>query len=403
MPTILTVVGLVLLCVNPDITQGHDNMNILLNTALCLSPAVLLLKSCRVLIPKVDIPFGCVVLCVMALPFFFHFETVRLSTMLFLCAYCVYIMMLARLVRVAKIDAATYCRVIRWTVYAYTFLLVIQQICVLMDWPVIMRSIPYQDPYKLNSLMAEPSQTTLVLGVLMYFYTQVLSAQSSGYGLHNSFKTTPLLWICYIWTIATTHNASAFVLGPLCLLPFINRGNWPRYLIAAVIVALGVWLIPDGKFLGMDRVRSFTTALPTLDESRMLKADTSISMRIIPTLHGAGMIDPGNRDTYVGHGVDAERRDTPEAPCGERRTGSTGFFNLWYNYGIPAALAFWIGIGILTLIKGRPITLLTFLLAMILSGDYNVQFIWMVLAFSMVYKYSICGRMRLLETVKKHG
>lgn len=378
-------------------------MNMLLNAALCISPAVLLLKAGRVLIPKVDIPFGCMILCVLLFPSVFHNDSVRLSTMLFLCAYCVYIMMLARLVRVAKIDSATFLRVIRWVVYVYSVVLVIQQICVLMGWRVIMWSIPYQDTYKLNSLTAEPSHTTLVLGSLMYFYTQALKAHQEDYSLWKSLKATPLLWICYLWTISTTHNASVFVFGPLCVLPFITRRTWPMYLAVAGILATAVFIIPDGRITRMDRVRAFSRALPTLDESRMLAADTSISMRIIPTLQGARLMDMTEPDAYVGHGVDAERRDTPEAPCGERRTGSTGFFNLWYNYGIPAALAFWVGIGILTLIKGRPITVVTFVLAMVLSGDYNVQFVWMVLAFSMVYKYSICGCKPLLETVKKHG
>lgn len=403
LPTWLAIIGLVLLCVNPGITQGHDRINVLLNVALCLSPLILLLRKARVFIPRVDIPFGCVIVFAISFPLAFHPETIRWSTMLFLCSYCVYMMMLARLVRAGRIDWASFTGMIRWVVYAFAGVLVIQQICVLTGLPVFMKGVVYEIPYKLNSLTSEPSTTTLTLGVLMYFYTQALTERDRGLTLWGCIKESPAVWICYLWTISTTYNSSAFVFGPICLLPFINKRTWPWYVGAGAILGVALALIPAGRFRNLDRVRDFSVAVASLDERHIVEADTSMATRIMPTLQAARLIDFTEADAYAGHGVDADSRDMPAPLSGERNVATAGFFSMWYNYGLPCALAFWAGIAILTLIKGRPLSILTFAWALLLSGDHNVQLVWLILAFSMVYKYSICGQRRLLEIAGKHG
>lgn len=419
MPVRLLAVGLVLLCINPGITQGHDAMNVLLNAALCLSPLVLLFRRARVFIPKIDIPLLVMMASVILMPVFFHQETVRWSTMLFSCAYGVFFMMIARLTRMSLFQSRSkgdtsfprylnfpknntknnpLCILIEWIVYAFAIVLLIQQFCVLIGIPVLLKSEVYDNPWKLNSLTSEPSHTTLVLSILMFFFSLVQTTVRSGYSLWNCFKEFPALWISYLYVISTTDNATALVMCPISLLPFIRRNNWIGVILIAGII-LGIFMsIPAGGHAG--RIQRILSGLTTFNDSTIVSADESIAARIVPTLRGASTLFPPDVETITGHGVDADHTDMDPVPGMRNGLGHAGIFSMLHNYGLLGAISLWTLICLVTIVPERRVTIVTFLMAFYLSGYFNMQFVWMVMAFGMVYKYSICGRHELLVTKK---
>ncbi|MBD5223946.1 MAG: hypothetical protein HDS71_07880 [Bacteroidales bacterium] len=394
----LTVVGLVLLCINPSFVQGHDNMNILLNIGMCLSPFVLLIKDARTFIPRIDLPLCTVIITVLFAPFIFHPDTVRLSTMLFTCAYCVYFMMLALLVKISGLGSCLFLKLIRVIVYTFAVVLVIQQLCVLMNLPVPLKAINYYNPWKLNSLTAEPSHTTVILSTLLFFYTRTLRLRNPAETLLTSIRLHPWLWIAYLWTLFTTDNASAYIMGPLCLLPYITRKNIPYILILLVALLITAFLVPLKRPTNVERVLNTITAVTTLNDQEIIKADTSASARLVPTLRGARALAGTDMQIITGHGVDADQRDLEARPCDVNERGFAGIFSIWYNYGVICSLAFWISIGFVTIIKRDWMSYVTFAMTVQLSADYNMQLGWMIMAFAMVFKYSICGKRNLLSS-----
>ena len=70
---------------------------------------------------------------------------------------------------------------------------------------------------------------------------------------------------------------------------------------------------------------------------------------------------------------------------------------MFHNYGAPCALAFWWLIATVTMIRNRWLSLLTFAFAMQMSAEHNMQLVWVILAFSMVFKHVACRSESLLK------
>lgn len=399
--------GIALLCINPGITQGEDNKNLLLCAAMCLSPAVLLLKGTRVIIRRVDLPLLAVCVLSVICPPLFHPESVRWITVLFTCAYCVYFMMLARVLRISSFTPQLLVRTIRWIIYAFAAVLVIQQFCVLTGLPVFMSAMVYpRYPWKLNSLTAEPSHTTVTLCMAMFTFTQTCRAINPGESLRNNIRKNPMTWLCWAYTTFITYNASAFILAPLAFIPYITKRNITIWVAAAAIVLAAVHLTPLRNYWQLQRIMWTAKALVTFDEQAIIDADDSAAMRIVPSIYGIKALARSSAaELAVGHGTDADQHDLPPRPCDEKQRGFAGVFCMAYNYGLPCALAFWTAIGMVTLTRRRWTSIITFLFALQLSADYNMQLVWMIMAFGMMFKYTVCGSHRLLDTVlsKRNG
>lgn len=384
----LAMTGTALLCVNPGLTQGENHINLLLCAVMCFSPAVLLFRRTRFFVPRLDIPLALVCLLVTGMPLFFHRDTVRLSTMLFTCAYCVYIMMLARLLIVSRLNAYWLMRLIQALVYLFAAVLVIQQLCVLTGMPVFCAAMVYDNPWKLNSLTAEPSHTTVTLCTLMWIYTQTVRLTRPRAGILRELTAKWPLWLCWAWTLFSTPNASAYLLAPLPLVAFVNRSNIWKWTLAAVAGAgllLGITGISDSQ---PGRLARTITAIFTLDEQKIIEADASASARIVPTIRGAVALAASSPvELLTGHGVDADIREIDDRPGDDDDDrGFAGIFSMAYNYGLPCALAFWWAIGACTLSRRRPMSILTFIIALQLSADYNMQLVWMVMAAGLAFK-----------------
>lgn len=401
--TWLTVTALTLLCVNPGITQGEDCKNLLLIAAMCVSPAVFLMRGARVFIPRVDIPLSAVCVLVLAGPLIFHPSTIRWITMLFTCACCVWFMVVARLLRMSRMTPELLCGMIRTIVYAFAVVLVIQQLCRLFGLPIFMEGgmIYAQSPFKLNSLTAEPSHTTVTLTMLMFTFTQTCRHLDSKERLIVNLRNNPALWLCWAWTVFSTDNASAYVLSPVIFTPWLTRRNVVWWVGGGLVVIAVIFWANTERLHQLDRVKKTAIAFVTLDEEAMIEADASSSARIVPTLRGAKEIDFTDTDTYVGHGVDADQRDIAPRPCDLKQRGFAGLFCISYNYGLICGLAFWTAIGFATLRRHPWTTWLTFLYALQLSADHNMQLVWMIMALGMTFKYTVCGSRKLLDIYGK--
>lgn len=401
LPEWLLIVGLVLLCINPGFTQGENRLNTLLCAVMSLSPAVLLLRRARVIIPRIDIPLGLVCVFVLTWPAIFHPEHIRLSTTLFTCAYCVYIMMLARLARISGLSPEKFSRLIRYVIYSFAIVLVVQQLCVLTGSPVFNASMTYPNPWKLNSLTSEPSHSSVTLAALMFFLTQTYVRTNPGAGIWRFVKQEWPVCLCWVWVLFSTFNSSAYLLAPLPVVPFIRKGNAWKYALAAICIASAVLFTGAGDQPLIKRIKDFAIAAVSMNEEKMFEADISAADRIVPTIWGWKALRDSGPAIFTGHGTDADTHQLQSRVYDfttKENKGFAGFFSMCYNYGLPCALAFWWATGVCTIVARRPISILTFLFALQMSADFNMQLVWMIIAFGMITKTSVFGDSRLLST-----
>lgn len=353
----------------------------------------------RIIVPKIDIPLFLVCFFTIFFPTVFHPDSVRWSTMLFTCTYCVFFMIFARLVKNSDINAREFYRLVRLLVYAYAIVLIIQQLCVLLELPVFMKAqyVYPQLPYKLNSLSAEPSHTTILLSVIMFFYALTRTHEEKGIAIWKDWISNKWLWGGYLWVIFSTFNTSAFIFSTLSVIPFINKRNILP--IAGIFGVIAIILLgtPINRYTHTERLTRIAKAVVTLDEDSIIEADPSAAFRIVPTLRGARLVDFRKINNYIGYGTDADKSDTAPRPADLYHDwGFAGIFSMWHNYGMLCALAFWTAIFMVTYIRRDWLSTLSFIVAIILSAEYNMQLVWQIMAFSLVYKYSICKNTKLL-------
>lgn len=396
----LLVAALVSVCVNLSWFQSADWRNNLLIATMCASPLVLLMKGTRVIIPRIDIPLLLLIVWVVSAPVIFHPDTLRWTTILFTVANCVFFMMTARLMRIAGMTAEEFLKVTGWIVIAYAAVLLIQQICVVAGMPVFNEGVVYILPFKLNSLSAEASHSVYTVGMLMYIYSQIWRARHASGSIIRCFRENPAVWLCFLWVMCTSCAVSAFFFAPLALLPFIDRKSWAPILgIGASLLLIVIVTVPISENYYFMRAQKIVFSVISLDEDRIIAQDESASDRIVPTIRGFKAVRNIDSSTLTGHGVDADRRDIEERPAYNRHYGSAGMFALWYNYGLPAALLLWFVIVEATLVPRKILTWFTTAFAIFMTMEYNLQLLWMVVIFSMGYKYIGCRRTRLLDTL----
>lgn len=321
--------------------------------------------------------------------------------MLFTCAYCVCFMMFARLVKMSDIGQKDYCKIIRYIIYAYAVVLLIQQLCTFLDIYVPLQSQIHVSglPYKLNSLSAEPSHTTVILSTAMYFFSQTKAKTEKNKSFFKELKEDKWVWLSFFYIIFTTLNTSAFIYGPLCLFPYINKKNIILIFGLLMIILSMTCLTIFENISHKDRISNIVTATLSLDENKIIEADSSASFRIVPTIRGAKLIDPSDIRIISGYGVDADQTDTAPRPADRKNKGFAGIFSMWHNYGALCALSFWSFIFIITVIKKEWQSIIIFLLAIFLSAEYNVQLIWQLLAFALVFKYSVANKRKVLDSI----
>lgn len=397
--TLLCVVSMVMTSVNLAWFEGKACINLPLCVLISLSPLALLINGTRVFIPRVDLPMGLMCLCIIAFPLLFHPETVRWSSMLFTCAYCIYFMMFARLLRISNINAEIVSKTIKILIYAFAGVLVVQQICLILGLPVFLESLIHSSevPFKLNSLTAEASHSVVISTSLMLIYAQTVKTLDRNLTFFKEIIANKWIWICFGYTLFTSYSSSAFVLWPLPVLPFINRHNILWLLSTVALFIIIIEFTPLNEMYLTKRARRAVEATLTLDEHKMIEADASAAARTVPTIWGFKSIDLNDANTFIGHGIDAINQNFPPRPGTEDNERSAGIFTLWHTYGAICAFLFWIGIFMATYVKGRWITIITFLFALQLSADYNMQLVWQVMTFGLIYKYSICRDRQVLR------
>lgn len=387
----LVFLSIILLAISPAFALSDRNMNMLLVGAMGISPLVFLWKP--IFVYKIDLPLCFLCLSIISFPVLFHPETIRWSTVLYSCMFCIYFMAIVRLLYTSDLTNQDFLNLLKGVLYAYCIVLIVQQFCVLTGLPIfnVSNYVPLE-PWKLNSLAAEPSHSARIISILMLFY--ILTKErvlGESYAWKKHFKDDRMIWFAFLWSVLTMGSATAFIFLFIIVLKLFPRLKNPQSVIAIILAFCAVTMLENGN-KNVTRAINFTKAVVTLEERQVIKADGSGAHRIVQSFRGAKFVGLKDRDDWLGHGVDADQRLVPNFQSS--LPGSAGMFFLWVNYGFLVCLLWWCFSFSVIFQKKMPwISFLIWFLTVLIMGGLNNQIIWLLLSVSYIYK--VLGKMSL--------
>ncbi len=390
---IIVNIFIVLLAVSPAFALGEGNRNLLLIGFMSLSPLVFFYKP--IIIPKIDIPLLFLCLMLIFFPLLFHPETMRWATVLYSCMFCLFFMAFARIFYFSSFSLNNFEKILKYLLYAYCIVLIIQQFCVLTGLPIFnVSSYSIKEPWKLNSLMSEPSHSARVVSVLMYLFINTQRRLHGYKSLKESFKENKLVWSAFLWTVLTMISSTAYIFSFIVVLSFFDVKKFMSSTLLIVGVIGVLLFFSENK--SIKRVTDVIEATLTLEKEEIIKADGSASYRIVPTMQGARCIGWTTLNDWFGYGVDADFKLVKPLPGA--KNGNSGAFYLWINYGLIVAILFWIFSLKMCYITGDWIIILVWFLCVFLPGGLNSQIIWLVLTLQLIRKDIEPVAIRRMET-----
>lgn len=372
-PNTLVNIFIILLAVAPAFALGEGNKNLLLIGAMCFSPYFFI--KYPVILPKIDIPLTSICLMMISFTVVFHPETLRWSTLMYSCLFCMFFMSFARVLSFSDYKAEDFAKLIKWLLYAYCITLMIQQFCVLTGLPIFnLANYSVKEPWKLNSLMSEPSHSARIIPVLMYIFVCYQKNSNPELSLKDSIKESKSVWGAFMWCILTMGSTTGFIFLIIVIAKFIGiKKILPSIFLMLTIFVFFVY--SNNKYV--KRTTRVIVATLTLDEKAIIKADHSASFRIVPSIQGAKAVSLADKEGWVGHGVDADSHYIKPLPS--VKNGNAGSFYMWFNYGVICTFTYWIFTLLVCYQKHDMVSVLIWLLCIFMYGGINNQIIWLTL------------------------
>jgi hypothetical protein len=360
----------------PAVFIWQDSFNGLLLLLMLLSPIIvffLFFKNIKIY--KHEILLILFLLTAFLFPSLFKYDTLRWTTILYTTMYCITFMMYIRLLEKSSISISQYLSLIKFLIYAYFTVLLIQQLCVLTGLPIVLENAynPLEQ-WKLNSLSLEPSHSARFMPLLMYTFITVKEIiLNRRYDLKKDLKTDKYIWIAFSYSMVTMGSGTAFLFIPIVLLKFIRGKN----IFALFFLTLVLWIA--AQYISpqtMKRTTDTFWAVLTFDENKIIDADGSTSMRIIPLMIVVKNIGLTTHDDLFGHGIDSTNNLLfSRVPSLIEKTTGGGLFQIWYEYGFISFILFFL-FSMLTCYKKGDFLSFIFWFFLIFMYGVNSQIVW---------------------------
>lgn len=282
-------------------TAPVDNRNYFLIGMMFLGPLIVLLSG-RFL-RKIDIPIISLVVLIFCTQLFFNPSSFRASTVMFSCMFFFYFLAAVRVFISSKMRYVQLLAMLKWLIIAYCVVLIVQQLSFIVGLPIPNHIMGGEIGERFNALAAEPSHTTRFVGVLFYSYL-IIADRFSGQAVSmiNSFRQNRLVWICALYVMIASLSATGMFVLALIMTKYISKKNC--IIVAALLVAvfaIGV----NSDFKPLHRSTVFLEAAVTGDYDKMIKADHSASIRVVPVIMCIKRINVFSLRSWVGEGIDS--------------------------------------------------------------------------------------------------
>lgn len=379
-PILLVILSM---AISPAFALGSGNRNLLLIGIMFISPLVIFQFP---YFYRKDFWLLSFILSIILFPLIGHPESMRWSTVFYSIMFCLTFMAYFRLLINGRFSINKYFNLIKYLIYAYFVVLLIQQFCILSGLPVInLSNYNPGEPWKLNSLAAEPSHSARIVGLLMYCFITIKEIiLRKGYLFIENIREDKWVWIAFIWTMVTMGSGTAFLFIPIILLKFIKFRN----IVPIMILIVGIIIIVERLGITtIDRtVETFLSVL-TFDENRIIETDPSAAMRIVPVIIFSKMIDFTTFDGWFGHGIDYVGTVLFEKMSGVHEGASGGgMLQIAMEYGLISAFIFLLFSAVNSITRKDYLTIVFWVLLVFLNG-VNHQITWLAIILLYTNKY----------------
>ena len=371
---IYPVLCLILLATSPAIFLGEGNRNLGLITLMFIAPLFMPLRK----LSSVSFLLLGFALSIVIFPALVHYGGTRWSTIFYSLMFCGLFISFDNMLRHGKLRLAVFINIMRYLIIAYTVVLIIQQLCVLVGLPIF--NVSNYDPsnrWKLNSLAAEPSHSARIMGLLMLSY--IVGARllvRADEKPRVSRKQNRVLWLCFFWTMITMLSATALIMVFLVLAANAQSNGFRHYLFGFLLGIFAMFAFPDEL---TRRVLALSSAFVTLDYIAVLNADHSGAMRVAPMLLLIDRVEIFSTSGLFGNGVDSVGLFMSDYIIGVAEGASGGgLLALWYEYGLIAFLFFVFFTLKTTSALKSPVNFLVWLILIFIAGVNN-QMVWLAI------------------------
>lgn len=383
-PSFFLVIIIISVAVSPAFALGERNQNLIMIGVMVVSP-LLLLKYKKFYWSEIWLLLF--IASIIMLPLLNQPASVRWSTVMYSIMFGVTFIAYNRLLYRHKFSIESYQKVLMYLIYAYFIVLLIQQICVLTGLPLFNGNgyNPADDKWKLNSLSAEPSHSARIMAFLMYCYITIKEVVSKNkYNFQVNIKDDKWVWSSFLWTMLTMGSGTAFVFIPIVLLKFMR---FKTLLPLMIIVSISLFLIAILGINVFERTVKVLIATLTFDVDKIIEADHSASLRIVPMIVLYKMIDLTSLNGWFGHGIDFVSGFLSQIIPGipEGYTGG-GMFLILIEYGfIPFTLFLFFSLSN-SFNKGDYLSIV-FWFMLVFMYSVNSQIVWLCIILLFTNKY----------------
>ena len=371
------------MAVSPSFALGEGNRNLLLIGVMALSPLIIIKYGNFY---RSDIWLLLFMASIVLIPPIAHPESVRWSTIMYAIMFSITFISYKKLLYRKYFTVENYQKLLKYLIYAYFSVLLIQQFCVLTGLPIFnLGNYNPIEPWKLNSLASEPSHSARIVALLMFSYIIIKELiVKRKYNFRLDIKQDKWVWISFLWVMLTMGSSTAFLFIVIVLLKLIQFKNLiPLF----VIFGLSMILVNVMEITSFERTYKASMATLTLDKNIILTADHSAAMRILPMIVSVEMINFTSTDGWFGYGIDYLGtflyKVVPGYPEG---ASGGGLFQLWIEYGFVSFILF-VVFSLFATIKKGDYSDLVFWFMIIMFNSVNSQIAWLFIVLFFTNKY----------------
>lgn len=365
-----------------EFTFDDKSRNLLLVSFMALASVSL---SFYRQVHKSDFFLLSLIFCLFSFPVLAHDSETRWSTVIYSLLFCISFLVFLRAFYVSNYSRDDFLITLKFLLYAYCIVLIIQQVSVVVGLPPInLRFYNVLDPFKLNSLGAEPSWSGRIIALLFYCYITVKeSVMNKDYNFKDNFKGDKWIWFAFLWSMVTMISGTAMVFLGIVLFKFVRLQK--IFFLTPIFIMIFL-AAENSHFEPYERVRDTALATLTFDEQKIIQADHSASFRIVPLISLIKSVDASSLEGLFGHGVDSVAQDI-NFNLGAVVSSST-FIGVWYEFGFIAFLLFICFSLRLCIDINNPVSIIFWFMLVFMSG-LNTQIPWLAMMLLFMTKHYV--------------
>lgn len=310
---------------------------------------------------------------------------IRYSTVLYSILFILSFISFIKLVNISNYSLDDFIWVTRTILIAYFLVVVLQQICVLLHLPIInARNYSYLEPWKLNSLSAEPSWAGRINALMMYAFLVILDIKNERkINFVESFKSNRLVWFCFLWTQVFIFSSTAIVFLCAVLFKYVEA----KKIIYILPILLLIFFVQNNNIKSVERIENTAKSIITWDPDVIYQADSSASARVIPFIVLSRKVVDSFKDIdiFFGRGVDYSAKNIDYGMGGEIKASTA--FTIWLDFGVFSFITYIIFSIIICVNRHDIISSLFFWFFMVFLYGLNTQIPWLTMMVLYLIKY----------------